>query len=243
MIGRIVWFVGLAAVGLLTAVLQLDMAAAGTPQLAPLVPEPLRAYTQERIVADAVRSKNKAGLAEARKLVHRRPMPAENLTLLAAAQAVAGDEQAALGTIQVAGRRGWRDPAAQEVMLRLALAAGDRPEAARRYIALFVRSKQAGPLLAELGPAVFDGPDSSGRDTMTAIVVGAKRWQKGFLERGSQEMPPAAFAAIAADSMARGVRFDCQYLATSILTLLRRDAAAGESLRAAAQKHCPGVAG
>ncbi|WP_066529754.1 hypothetical protein [Erythrobacter sp. CCH5-A1] len=242
MIGRIAWFVGLAGIGLLTAALQLDLSAARAPQIAPLVPEPLRAYAQQRIVEDAILGKKKAAVAEAQKLVRRRPMPAENLSLLAGAQAVAGNQQAALGTIQVAGRRGWREPAAQEAMLRLALAAGDRPEAARRYIALFVRSKKAGPLLTELGPAVFDGPDSSGRDTMTAIVVGAKRWHNGFLERGSQVMPPSAFAAIAADSIARGARFDCQNLETSIRTLLRRDAAAGERLRAAAQKRCPGAA-
>jgi hypothetical protein len=56
-------------------------------------------------------------------------------------------------------------------------------------------------------------------------------------------LPRAAFAAIAADSMARGAEFEFGILETSIRTLLRRDAAAGESLRSAAQERCRGIAG
>ena len=244
MIGRIVWFVGLAAAALLTGALQLDMRARSAAAVAPAVPELLRDHAQVQITRKALMGKDPArALAEAETLVQRRPLPAENLTLLAAAQAKAGQVDAAARTIQVAGQRGWRDPAAQEAMMRLALAAGDRPEAARRYSALFLRGRTPDALLVEFGPAIFDGPDRSGRDTLVAIVVGGERWHPTFLRRGAKVVPPAAFAAIAADSMARGTAFDCKTLAISISELARRDEAAAAALKAASQARCPALKG
>lgn len=128
-------------------------------------------------------------------------------------------------------------------MLRLALANGDRPEAARRYAALFLRPATPDKLLLELGPAVFGGADAAARDTLVAIVVGGERWHPAFLRRGAQIMPPAAFAAIAEGSIARGTRFDCGALKGSIETLTRRDAGAAAALRAAARKPCPALGG
>ncbi len=177
MIGRIVWFVALAAVAGLTTALQIDMQSRKAPALAAAVPEILRDQAQQRMARDALTGSDpKRALAEAEKLVRRRPVPAEHLTLLAATQAQAGQNEAAVRTIQIAGRRGWREPAAQEAVLRLAIAAGDRPEAARRYAALFLRPATPNALLEELVPAVLDGPDCSGRDTLVAVVVGGQRW-------------------------------------------------------------------
>lgn len=240
MIGRIIWFVALASIATLTAMLQADMQSRKVPALAAVVPEPLRDQAQQQIARAAFAGDNPArALAEAEKLVQRRPVPAEHLTLLAVAQTKAGQTEAGLRTIQIAGRRGWREPVAQEAMLRLALAAGERPEAARRYAALFLRSATTDGLLTELGPAVLDGPDRSGRDTMVAIVVGAERWHTTFLRRGAKVMPPAAFATIAIDSMSRGVAFDCNALKIGIQTLAKRDADATARLRSAAQRRCP----
>jgi hypothetical protein len=244
MIGRIFWFMGLAAAGLLIGALQLDMRARSASAVAPAVPELFRDHAQVQITRKALTGTDAArALVEAERLVQRRPLPAENLTLLAAAQAKAGQVDAAARTIQVAGQRGWRDPVAQEAMMRLALAAGDRPEAARRYAALFLRGRTPDALLLEFGPAVFDGQDRSGRDTLVAIVIGGERWHPTFLRRGAKVMPPAAFAAIAADSMARGTVFDCKTLAISISELARRDKDAAAKLRAAGQASCPALEG
>jgi len=244
MIGRIVWFTALAAIALLTAGLQIDLMARRNPQVAAAVPEPLRTYAQERIVEGAVAGTDgQAALTEARKLVRRRPMPAESLALLAAAQVRAGQEEAALRTIQVAAARGWREPRAQHAMLRLALANADAAEAARRYVALFLASSTPDALLTELGPAVLDGPDAAiARDTIVAVVVGGERWHTTFLRRGVRVMPPAAFAAIAEGSIARGARFDCGRLKTSHDVLARRDADAAARLRTAARAQCPELA-
>jgi hypothetical protein len=240
MIARAIWFALLAAIAGLTAVLQFDKQAEASPATVRLVPEPLRNYAQTRVTTAALTNGTpQAALAEAERLVRRRPLPAEYLTLLAAAQAKAGQSDKALATIQLAGRRGWRVAAAQEAMLRLALANGDRPEAARRYAALFLNHSTPDALLLELGPAVLDGPDTAAQDTITAVVVGGERWHATFLRRGSRVMPPAAFAAIAEGSIARGVRFDCGVLKPSLDALKRRDASAAEGLRAAASKRCP----
>lgn len=243
MIGRIAWFTALVLAALLTAGLQLDLRARSVPGLAPAVPSLLSDQAQMVVTREALAGGDaQQALAEAQTLVTRRPLPAENLILLAAAQAKAGQEEAALRTMQVAGSRGWREPAAQEVMLRLALANADRPEAARRYAALFLRTATPDALLLELGPAVFGEGDAAARDTLVAIVVGGERWHAAFLRRGARVMPPAAFAAIAADSLARGAAFDCGLLGQAIGGLKQRDANAAAALRAAAIKRCPGLA-
>lgn len=167
-------------------------------------------------------------------------MPAEYLTLLAVAQAKAGQAEAAGLTIQIAGQRGWREPVAQEAVLRLALGAGDKAEAARRYAALFLRSGTPDALLLELGPEVLDEPGGAGQQTMVDIVAGGERWYERFLQRGPQVMPPAAFAAITAESIKRGAAFDCEVLGQSIAAVQQRDAAAGAQLSAAAAGKCPG---
>lgn len=242
MIGRITWFAVLASIAALTALLQIDMQSRKVPGLATVVPEVLRSQAQQQIARAAFEKGDTArAFAEAKKLVERRPIPAEHLTLLALAQTRAGQTEAGLRSIQIAARRGWREPVAQEAMLRLALQAGDQPEAARRYAALFLRGQTPDALLAELGTAVLGGPDRTGRDTIVAVVVGGERWHSSFLQRGARVMPPAAFAAIAADSIARGAAFDCGALKGSIRTLTKRDAAAASTLRSAAMKGCSGL--
>ena len=242
MIGRALWFAALAAVALLTAGLQLDLHAGSAPGLAPLVPAPLRNFAQVEVTARALGSPDTAvALAEAERLVHRRPAPAEYLALLALAQARAGQSEAAGRTIQIAGQRGWREPATQEAVLRLALAAGDKPEAARRYVALFLNAATPNALLEALGPAVLDEPGGLGQQTMVAVIVGGERWHSTFLRRGALVMPPAAFAAIASEAMERNAGFDCRVLGQTVTALGQRDKGAAARLRAAAARRCPGT--
>mgnify|MGYP002654723223 CR=1 FL=1 len=239
MIGRIVWFAALAAIALLTTALQLDMQSKKAPGLAAVVPAPLRNEAQAQIVQIALTGKDaKLAVTEAERLVRRRPLPAESLTLLAVAQAKAGQMDAAGRTIQIAGQRGWRVPVAQEAVLRLALGAGDKPEAARRYAALFLRDQTPDSLLQELAPAVLGEPGGLGQQTLVAIVVGGERWHSTFLRRGVRVMPPAVFSAIAASSLLEGAAFDCGVLGQSIKALKQRDARAGENLAIAASGRC-----
>lgn len=236
MIGRIVWTASLLAIAAVTAALQIDRQSQAAPTLAPLVPAPFRNYAQTQITIAAVEDGDpRTALAEAQRLVRRRPVPAEYLTLLAAAQAKAGQADQAGLTIQIAGQRGWREPLAQEAVLRLALEAGDKAEAARRYGALLRREATPDALLLELGPEVLSEPNGAGRQSLTDILVGAERWHTLFLERGSRVMPTDAFGEIASGAIKRGVRFDCDLLRRTVEGLRQRDPAAAEKLNNAAK--------
>ncbi|MFO6448149.1 hypothetical protein ACLBKU_13515 [Erythrobacter sp. NE805] len=239
MIGRILWTATLIGVGALTAGLQLDRQAERDPSVAPLVPAPLRAYAQLPITAAALQGTDAAAaLAEAETLVRRRPLPAEHLTLLAAAQAKAGEAEAATFSIAVAGERGWRDPVAQEAVLRIALAGGDQAEAARRYAALFRAPATPDALLASLAPEVLGEPGGTGQQTFAEVLAAAPRWHAQFLERGPRVLPPEAFALIAAKVLLSGAKLDCGQLGTGIAVLRGRDAGAAERLATAAAGRC-----
>jgi hypothetical protein len=236
MIARIIWTAGLLGIAAVTAALQIDRQSQAAPALAPLVPVPFRNYAQTQLTIAAIDGDDpQAALAEAERLVRRRPVPAEYLTLLAAAQAKAGQPEKAGLTIQIAGQRGWRDPLAQEAVLRLALTAGDKAEAARRYGALLRREATPDALLIELGPKVLGEPKGAGRQALAEIIVGAERWHTLFLERGLRVMPTDAFSEVAAAAMERGARFDCELLKRTIEGLRQRDPAAGERLATAAK--------
>jgi hypothetical protein len=240
MTGRIIWFAVLIGIALVTTALQFDLKSKSAPQLAALVPDPLRNYAQVQIARSAVAGNDPAiAVAETERLLRRRPIPSEYLTLLAAGQVKAGRTDQAAMTIQIAGQRGWRDPIAQEAVLRLALAAGDKPEAARRYAALFLRDRTPDALLKEVGPAVLDESGGLGQATMVAIIVGGDRWHSLFIRRGARVMPPAAFTAMVATSMDKGVRFDCPALDQAYRSIKQRDEAAAQQLQASAGGDCP----
>ena len=240
MIGRWAWPALLLTLAVLTGFLQIDRQAALTPSLAPLVPQPLRNDAQTWIAAAAADGTDSAAaLDEARRLVRRRPVPAEHLTLLALVQARAGEVEQADMTIQMAAQRGWREPISQDAMLRLALDASDEAEAARRFVALFLNQTTPNALLQELAPAVLGKTDGPGQRTLVEIISGTERWHPTFLRRGEQVMPPSTFADIAVASMARGTRFDCAVLSGAISGVQRKDAVSAERIALAAQKHCP----
>jgi hypothetical protein len=243
MIGRIVWLAAIAAMAVLTTGLQLDKQAETTPALAPLVPAPLRNYAQTVIAITAVENGTPtAAMSEARRLVHRRPVPAEYLTVLALAQAKADKAEQAGISIQIAGQRGWREPLAQEAVLRLALANDDKAEAARRYAALFLRSETPDALLLELGPMIFGERGGVGEQTLTSIVTGGARWHTGFIRRGARVLPPDTYVAVARQVMAAGTRFDCESLAQALRALANRDRDAARALALAAAATCPRLA-
>jgi hypothetical protein len=239
MIGRIFWWAALLAIATLTTALQIDKQAEASPSYATLVPVPMRNFAQTQIAARAAAGDDSArALAETRVLVARRPVPAEYLALLAVAQAKAGQGEQSGLTIQIAGQRGWREPLTQEAVLRIALNAGDKAEAARRYVALFLRTETPDALLIELGPQVFDTPGGPAETTLVDIVAGGQRWHNQFLRRGAAVMPPAAFSAVMTGTMEREVWFDCDALIQSVKVLARRDGAAADRMLPLVARRC-----
>ena len=239
MIAGIAWRVALVAVALVTAGVQLDRQSEKTPAFAQSVPAPLRSVAQLPIAAYALDADNHAyTLAEAERLVRRRPLPALHLRILAQAQFVAGEADQSALTIQYAAQRGWREPLAQESVLRLALANSDMPEAARRFAALFLRRDTEDALLEELAPQVLAEPGGEGRETLITIVGGGDRWHNQFLRRGSRVMPADAFTEIVRVTMENGTRYDCSVLESLVRSLTRRDANSGAEYSALVEAHC-----
>lgn len=243
MIVRAIWILVVGLAALVTAQMQLDRETMRRPELRGLIAEPFRAASQPFFVKAALNADDPAmALVEARKLVLRRPVPAEHLAALAVAQAKAGQLDAAVGSIQTASDRGWRDPLAQEARLRLALELGDTAEAAKRYTALLLQRETSRELLTELGSQVLAEPDGAGRRTIIDIVSETDRWHGVFLRRGPQVMPPDAFAEITAGSIAKGVDFRCADLLKAFSSINKANQAAGDSIRNAARAQCPVLA-
>jgi len=231
MIARTLWFTSLIALALVTIGVQMDRQSRKNPWLAPVVPEIFRSSAQLPVAAYAIDSGDAMlGLAEAEKLVRRRPMPAEHLRLLAQAQYAASDLEASSLTIQYAAQRGWRDPLIQESMLQLALAAGDPAEAARRYAALFVSRDTEDLLLEQLGSRVFEEPTGEAQRVFAEIVAGGARWQNQFLQRGARVLPADAFAKTVMDASKKGADFECRLVGQAVKTIERRDVAVAADL-------------
>jgi len=236
------WRVALAMIALVTIGVQFDRQTRRTPALAASVPQLFRSAAQLPAAAYALSGDDPAtALAEAERLVLRRPLPAEHLRVLAQAQFAAGQIDESTFSIQYAAQRGWRDPLAQESMLRLALAAGNAPEAARRYAALFLRRDTEDALLQELGAPVLNDPSGEGRKTLIEIVAGGDRWHNQFLGRGARVMPSDAFSEIVSGSIANGATYDCVALSRAVGAISRKDETAAESLRDSTRDLCPNM--
>ncbi|EAQ28233.1 hypothetical protein NAP1_11578 [Erythrobacter sp. NAP1] len=239
MIAGFIWRAALLAVAVLAIGLQLDRQTRRTPELSPSVPELVRSSAQKGVAAFAVAGDDADyALQEAERLVRRRPLPAEHLRILAQAQFNAGRLSDSALTIQYAAQRGWREPLAQESMLRLALQAGDEAEAARRFVALFVRRDTADSLLEELGSQVLAEPGGVGRETFASILDGAERWHSQFFTRGVRVLSIDAFAEILVASIENGTDFDCSNLRTAIERVEPRDAAAAGRIKTAIDRQC-----
>lgn len=241
MIARILWLTILAGVAAVTIGLQFDRQARKTYALAPAVPEIFRSSAQLPLAASALGGDDpQYALAQAEELVRRRPMPAEHLRVLAQAQFGAGKAEDAMLTIQYAAQRGWRDPLAQESLLRLALENGDKAEAARRYAALFLQAATEDALLEELGREVLAERGGAGRQTLITIVGGGQRWHRQFLRRGARVMPPDAYVEIVEATIASGAKYDCDVLQQVERGLTLRDADAGARFAQAVEEACGG---
>lgn len=239
MIGRIVWFIAIAAVAVVTAAIQLDRQARYVPALASAVPAPFRAFAQGHVAASAMQGSDpQRALQEARLLVARRPMPAEHLRLLGIAEFEAGEPDRASYAIQLAARRGWRDPLSQEAMMQLALAASDQSEAAKRFAALFIRPDEDDQRLRGFAEALFTADSEEARATFSEIVAGAQRWHKTFLRRGASVLEPATYLDIIMRAQDKGARFDCKALQQIAQRLGRKDASVAAQLESRIAEIC-----
>jgi len=239
MISRLIWFAALLGLAVVTVGVQLDRQTRKTPILAVQVPEIFRSSAQPRVTALAINSGIKgSGVEEAQKLLRRRPMPARHLRLLAQAHLAAGNNEASALAIQYAAQRGWRDSLSQEAMMRIALAAGDRPEAARRYAALFLIRRTDPTSLEQAGPLVFPEAGAPERAVFAEIVRGADRWQNTFLSRGARVMPADAFVEVLEMSVADGAQMNCSGLEQAQRAISPEDNGSAQRLAKLIEAQC-----
>ncbi len=210
MIGRAAWMLGIAGLAVLAAGAQLDRQSEDDPSLARHVPPPFRSYAQLHLASEALsEGPPERALAEARRLVRRRPMPAESLYLLAGAEQEAGRIEQSLITVQHAARRGWRLPPAQDLMFRIAMASGDLTEAANRLAALWAAA-QGDPALGELTPVLLAAP--GGPQAFAKPLAGTRIWRDSFAGAAFGMAPPEQVTATLAEAGRLGARFDCAKL-------------------------------
>ena len=177
-VGRIVWWIVLAVIGLVTLFAQLDRQARYSPAFAALVPDPFLSFGQGQLAAGALSEGTPSqALDPARELISRRPVPAEHLAILAGAHARNGNEASSLTALELASRRGWRGASTQLALLELAIAAENGTEAARRFSALLATDGNEEALIAA-APRVFALPQA--RMEMTRLLGTDPRWNERF---------------------------------------------------------------
>ena len=212
MTGRILWIAMLLCVGVMTIFAQLDRSARFDSSLVPFVPAPFAAFAAQRETEMALlQGDPDRALSAARRLVDKRPIPAENLTLLAQAQALAGEDTAALQSLEAAAGRGWREPFAQNAMAAAALASGEREIAAQRIAALWAVGIDR-PRLATLTRTMLS--DQEGRIAFARQLAAEGRWQSNFITGAASMAPGMHVADTVVRAREEGASLDCRALAT-----------------------------
>lgn len=210
MIGRIAWFALLLATAMLATIAQTDRRSRYQGELAALVPPAYGGFAAEQRTRQALeRGDGARALAEARRLVRHRPLPAEHLTMLALAQAMAGDAAAANSALEAAAARGWRDPLPQAASARAALAEGAQDIAAQRITALLATGELPGQSQALFAQLLTT---ADGRAAMARRYAAKGHWQANSLGRPAALAAPQDLARTIALALAQGAQLPCERL-------------------------------
>lgn len=170
---RAVWWASLALLTGIAILVQLDRASRGNPAIAAAVPGPFRSFAQQPIALAALVSGNpELARAEARRLVSRRPLPAEHMYVLAMAELGAGDTDGYARAFELATTRGWRTVPVQMAAAEAAIGRGEAEAAALRVAALWAvdGGNPALPALTRNLLALPTGPEAFG-ETMGGMRI------------------------------------------------------------------------
>jgi hypothetical protein len=207
---RWLWRAALLVVALVAVGAELDRASYLRPELSLVVPRPFRSFAQPTTALLALATGDGAEAeAETRRLVRRRPMPAEHLFTLAMAEMRNGRPVAFAAAFRAASTRGWRYPPLQVTAAQAALAAGDVRGAANRVAALWAQDP-ANPSLAPLTRALLAAP--GGPEAFAVPLAGTHVWGDNFVGKAQMfAVTPIALRTITAARRAGG-QFDCAAL-------------------------------
>ncbi|GAA0267031.1 hypothetical protein GCM10009127_03320 [Alteraurantiacibacter aestuarii] len=210
MIGRIAFYGLLLALAGLVVSVQLDRQALDDPQLGLVVPEPLRAVAQERLLeAQLVAGGTAQSAGMARELLRRRPLPARHLVLLAQAAQVSGDTDLAIRALEGAALRGWREPFPQLAVAQAGVISGNYPSAAQRIAALTAMGGYPEETNRLLG-IMLDSAE--GREALASQMALGGRWTKYFAGQLAQAGTLEQFADTIERARAKGALLDCGQL-------------------------------
>ena len=207
MIGRIIWWSVLGALAVVTLFAQLDRSTRFSPMLTRLVPEAFAGFAAEREAQRAVLAQQPdAALAATRKLIARRPLPSEHLTLLAQAQVQTGAQEAAIASLEAATKRGWRDPLAQLAAVQAALVDGQHEAAALRLQALFATGALPDQAQAALAALL---ETEGGREAFAERLTTQARWPNNLINIAGLTIAPEHLAPTLALARDKGAQLNC----------------------------------
>lgn len=169
-----------------------------------------RSFAQARLTGEAIETEQ-ANIAEARAkdLVRRRPIPAENLSLLSMAAYLAGDEATGQQALFLSAMRGWREPFTQQMMVAAAIENGEWSVAADRVYALWATGFY-GEGVPALTRTVLASPQ--GRATFAEHLRSDRHWTANFLAWAGENLQPDALAELSDATASPGARLDCAAL-------------------------------
>ncbi len=212
MIGRLGWILALLVVAVVTAFAQIDRSARFAPEFAAFVPAPFRGFAQARQVEQALVMRDADRAVErAKALVRNRPVPAENLTLLAQAELMSGDVANGLAALELAGQRGWREPLAQQTLAQAALMAGELDTASQRVVALLATGSVDRAAREQLVTGLATTPE--GRAAIANRLAERGHWQRNFVALGPTYLSAGTYADIILRAQGLGANVDCLSLA------------------------------
>lgn len=222
------WLLLLAALAVLAAGSELDRAARQDLRIARMVPGPFQSFALAPILQDETASDTKAKLlADARRQILLRPIPAESLSALAVAQELNGQTDAAARTIATAGPRGWRDPVVQMALADSAFTQGQWDVAAKHLGALYGSlpyGERPDPLVLKL----LSRPEMV--DAMARLLGQNPNWAGSFVSFALEKLPGPDQARLVKAATASGAELDCKPIAAAA----RRQLNAGAPSPAAA---------
>jgi hypothetical protein len=217
---RILWYVFATMLAFIATGSELDRASRRTPALSRLVPAPFRSFAQQHLT-EASLAAGDAGnaLPEAQRLIRRRPIPAENLFLLAWANQVSRQQEASARALALSAERGWRSPQVQQAMVGIALYNRSPDTAAARLLALWSTGADAS-LLDALARQVFQAP--GGPEAFGKYLAGSRFSQATIVQQAPLYASPPAYARMIRSAQAAGARFDCAMLEGQAARLTRQ---------------------
>lgn len=204
---RWVWYGLLTLVALIAIAAELDRASSLRPELSVLVPGPFRSVAQPTIALLALATGDSATAQdETRRLVRRRPMPAEHLFTLAMAEMRNGRPEAFAAAFRAASTRGWRFAPLQTALAQTALAGGDVRGAANRIAALWA-AEGSSPSVLTLTKELLAAP--GGPEAFAVPLAKTHVWSASFLNRSLEVASPDHALQTVLAARRAGARFEC----------------------------------